>query len=457
MAISDPVAMGIILSAELLRLSQSFCRLAKRLRYSRHEIARLSDATETFARFYEEFFTTCARDLDGGLDTKPIRRLVAWTEETIDASRRLLKRVRASVANSRNSVLDTIAVHIKRHFSDNEVKCLRLSLGVAKQIMNALTNIRILERCVGQIDQLKVAIARGDRQALEKQLGTTLEALIQTLKTTRSVTSKIEREVVLIVVRNNCRRQRHSIEHHLKEAKIQLFEQYDENSRASDIVPDPKSLLRFARAVDRYIENVLHLPESGRRQRGPSNSLHPTASDSTTRSASRLSSFSSTPALMSPPYPTEDHSNVMDCYAECSQTSTHSEELNDISGFQANFTTFPDLTELLGLVESSPCRSQSNEEGKLDVIHSSRKPQYSSASSTQSFHGAAANSGVHPSPGPIEEEQDASASCEARRETLVDYQNYAYDDVSSEDETERMRRHDDWRSGQERSVSPENF
>jgi hypothetical protein len=182
MEVTNSVEKGLILSAELLRLSQCFFKSIQKAKYPGHEIATLSDKLETFAHFYKDFFTSSA------FESRPIRRLISWTEETIDALRRLLKRVRSWTFISRDSLIGNVAARVKWSLHENEVKCLRLSLGVATESINAFMNILNIEKLHQQMDALKSAMERSDRWALEEQLGMTLNALYQTLKNNRSVT-----------------------------------------------------------------------------------------------------------------------------------------------------------------------------------------------------------------------------------------------------------------------------
>jgi hypothetical protein len=241
--------------------------------------------------------------------------------------------------------------------------------------------------------------------------------------------------------RNDCRKRRHVIEHRLKDAKIELFQQYDKKSRASDIVPHPERLISFTKSVDRHVENVLYHHKAGERRRSSNINtstkqfLSPdrsSQSSQTTRSASRVSSSSSSRALRSPYSPV-----VIDS--------------------RSNFTTFPDLTELLGLNELTINQARTGEEGKLKVINVGRRPQYSSASPTQSVHANITGPEVLLTSEAAQGTEVSTTSSAAPREVLVEYQSYAYDDVSSEDEAEGMRWREDALDRQERSVSPEGF
>jgi hypothetical protein len=212
------------------------------------------------------------------------------------------------------------------------------------------------------------------------------------------------------------------------------------------------------KSVERYTERVLPKHKAGERRRSSNIDIcrqqYPSPenisqSSGTTRSASRASSPSSPGASRSPFYPARGYDDVVHESVERSQ------EYANASNSRANFATFPDLTELLGLVKQTNPRIQSNEEGNLHVANYSRKPQYDSASSTQSLHRTADNPGGLSPPGLVGKEQVPPVPSEGQQEILGDYQTYAYDDVSSEDETEEMRWNGGARRGLERSVSPE--
>jgi hypothetical protein len=181
MEVTSSVAKGVILGVELLRLSQCFCRSIKKAKYSGHEIATLSDKLETFAYFYKDFFTTSA------FESRPTERLVSWTEETIDSLRKLLKQTRSLAFISGDSLTGKLAARVKWSLHENEIKCLRLSLGVATESITGLMNIRNIEKLGNQLDTLRSVVMRDDREALEEQLGMTLDDLLQTLKSNRSV------------------------------------------------------------------------------------------------------------------------------------------------------------------------------------------------------------------------------------------------------------------------------
>jgi hypothetical protein len=222
-------------------------------------------------------------------------------------------------------------------------------------------------------------------------------------------------------------------------------------------------LLRFIKSVERYAESILPRHEAGERRRSSNINIsrqqylspgNTSQSSGATRAASKGSS-SSSPVAPRSPYPPGGFNDVVGAYQERSRNSPRSQGYANAADSRANFTTLPDLTELLGLVEQTTPRNQANQQGQASAATYSRKPQYSSICSTQSSHATRAGPESLSTPGFIGSEQVPSSPFGAQQEVLADYQSYAYDDVSSEDGTERMRRHDGGRSGHERSISPE--
>jgi hypothetical protein len=178
---TGPIAKGLVLSQELMRLSQRFSKLTKRARYSGSEVVALSNELDIFAHLYNDFFSTSV------VESRPTKRLVSWTEETVDALRKLLRQAISLAFISGDSLIGNLAARVKSSLHNNEVKCLRLSLRVVTEGINVLTNIRNIEKIDEQVELLRSAIVRDDRQAREEQFSMTLETIIQTLKCNRSV------------------------------------------------------------------------------------------------------------------------------------------------------------------------------------------------------------------------------------------------------------------------------
>jgi len=184
----DPVAAGVTLGAEVLRLSRSMRKLTKGTKHARVEVAGLSKEMDLFADLYDELFRVCIFDSSTTSFSKsPVKRLVAWTEETIDAFRNMLDRIQDLVDISRDSMVDVLAARMKWHAIEREMECMRISLSIAREGIKGFTNIRVFEKLEEEEDMLRTTIERGDRQIHEERFGMTLEDRVRTVKHMRSV------------------------------------------------------------------------------------------------------------------------------------------------------------------------------------------------------------------------------------------------------------------------------
>jgi hypothetical protein len=183
MEVFGAVAAGITLGAELLRLSRCLRKMINGFRYARSDVAKLAQEMEIFSGMYDQFMRVCVFESKGKYcNSAPTKRLVSWAEETIKAVVKLLSRVSALVGNAKDSVIETVAAHVKWYFSENEVKCLRLSLSVARESINGFTNIRVIEKLDEEMDMLRAARAQEMRPIVEAQLETPLEIRLRMLK-----------------------------------------------------------------------------------------------------------------------------------------------------------------------------------------------------------------------------------------------------------------------------------
>jgi hypothetical protein len=191
MDIVGTVAAGITFGALILKLSRSLYKSAKKIRYASREIMKLVKEMGIFADLYEDFYRVCVSDQrKKGRNTSSTRRLIDWIQDATDALRVLVRHVQALAGDSRHSMLETLTAHVKWFFSENEVKYLRSSLGVAQESMRGFSNITIIETINEEIEVIRAAIAQGDRQtiqALELDLGSTLKERLDELKQTRLV------------------------------------------------------------------------------------------------------------------------------------------------------------------------------------------------------------------------------------------------------------------------------
>ncbi|KAH4989842.1 hypothetical protein HBI76_063020 [Parastagonospora nodorum] len=461
-----PVAAGVTLSAEVLRSSRSLRKLTKGTKHARIKIVGLSKEMDLFADLYDELFRVCIFDSSTTTCTQsPVKRLVAWTEETIDAFRNLLDRIQDLVDISRDSVVDVLVARMKWRAIEREMECMRMSLSISRQGIKGFINIRVFEKLEEEEDMLRNTIERGDRQSLEERFGMTLEDRVRTVKH----------------MRNNCRKQRHTIEHRLKKTKIDFLEEHEKKTRGSINVPEPQQLFQFTRSVEKYVDNVLPAKESGRRRRsrskfdsgsqlsGSPTSLTPAALDGAARSTSSVSSARA--ETRSVP---EDRIETSSGCTRCSSTCGHVAEHGKSNKSYANLTTLPDLTEVLGLAGPVGQRDFLAVPGRShSATDHGREPYYGCGSSTQSSSSrdprvsleatpikSQTKSDLHEATSSIASEDfetwwqtrgapepDAFTALEQKAQLVNG--DVAYDDVSSEDEIESSR----WRHPQSSNQS----
>jgi hypothetical protein len=199
MEIVGVAAAAITFGDLILKLSRSLYKSAKKIKYARRELVKLAKEMGIFSDLYEDFYRVCVLDQrKKGRNTSSTRSLINWIEDATYALRVLLDRVQALAGDSRYSKLETLTAHVKWLFSENEVKYLRLSLGVAQESMRGFSNLTVIEKINEQIHLIRAVLARGDQQAiqtLENQQGATLEERLDELKQMRLVLP-IERDDV---------------------------------------------------------------------------------------------------------------------------------------------------------------------------------------------------------------------------------------------------------------------
>lgn len=184
----DPIVAGVTLGAEVLRLNRSMRKLTKDTKHARIEISGLSKEMDLFADLYDELFRVCIFDSSTtGLTKPPVKRLVAWTEETIESCRNMLDRIQDLVDISRDSVVDVLAARMKWHAIEREMECMRISLSISREGIKGFTNTRAFEKLEEEEVMLRTAIERGYRQSLEERFGMTLEDRVRTVRHMRCV------------------------------------------------------------------------------------------------------------------------------------------------------------------------------------------------------------------------------------------------------------------------------
>jgi hypothetical protein len=192
MEVFSGVAAAITLGAELLRLSHLLSKMIKTMKTARRDMTKLVAEMETFADLYNDFYGVCIADRKRG--TASTKRLVAWIMQAITAFKTLLDRVRALAGETAHGVLDTLAAHVKWYFSENDVKCLRASLSVARESMRGFSNIAVIEKVDGEMELIRAAIARGDGESLremEDGLGMSAREKLRELEQMRCVFRRV--------------------------------------------------------------------------------------------------------------------------------------------------------------------------------------------------------------------------------------------------------------------------
>ncbi|KAF2830568.1 hypothetical protein CC86DRAFT_463847 [Ophiobolus disseminans] len=320
MEVFGGIAAGITLGAEILRLSRSLLKMAKRIRYARREILKLVKEMGVFADLYEDFYAVCISDQRRKV--RPIastRRLVDWTQEATHAFKKLLDQVRALADDSRYSMLETFTAHMKWFFSESDVKYLRSSLSVARESMRGFSNITFIATIDEEMDLLRATIAQGDRQRLQDmgvQLGMSVEDRLNELKQTS----------------RHRRTQRHAINSRIQEA-VELLEQQRKKASDSDVIPETKGLIKFTTTVESYAESVrkrrkrnstmtIHSEQDSAR----ADSVQPTYSATSSVPTSKPSSFSVPITITSPAASTEDVSRILNNCDKCGGTCLRVEE-----------------------------------------------------------------------------------------------------------------------------------
>jgi hypothetical protein len=191
MEIVGVAAAAITFGDIILKLSRWLYKSAKKIKYARRELMKLVKEMSIFSDLYEDFYRVCVLDQrKKGCNTSSTRQLIDWIEDATGAFGGLLKRVQAIAGDSRYSVRESLTAHVKWFFSENEVKYLRSSLSVARENMRGFSNITVIKMVNEEIQVIRDVIAQRDRQAiqaLEDQLGVTLEGRMDQLEQTRLV------------------------------------------------------------------------------------------------------------------------------------------------------------------------------------------------------------------------------------------------------------------------------
>jgi hypothetical protein len=176
--VQNAVAAGVPLTAELVRLSSSIRKAIKKMRYARTEVENLADEIEIFTDLYFDLLNTCRiGPQTSKRATISIERLKIWVEGAIERFEELLCRVEALDESGEYSLLDTLTARARLRWqrSESAAKCLRASLGVARESIACFTNIRNIEHLCELLDVLETAVSEEQRRQIESKCGTNVE------------------------------------------------------------------------------------------------------------------------------------------------------------------------------------------------------------------------------------------------------------------------------------------
>ncbi|CAO2655764.1 Nn.00g045670.m01.CDS01 [Neocucurbitaria sp. VM-36] len=361
MEVFGVVAASVTLGAELLRISRSLKEMIKKIRYARREIEDLAKEMVMFSKLYEQFldaYRTASKSETSF--SSAAECLISWTMDAIHDFKILRNKVRALAGDPKYSVLDTIAAHVRWYFSETAVKYLRASLIVARESMIGITNIRAIQKLDEQLKELRTALTQEHRQAVELKFGMTVEQYIQDLETRK----------------RNRRKQRHEIAKSIEEAK-KVVKALSNNKRdPKDFVPRTQQLFSLSKSVDKYVEQVLPMRESGKRPRTASWQVRPpslaplTASSGQTfqsrvfssstesgRSMNESATTTTTTSLEPPPSastkPASEYLNYCeDCSGTCIRTEAHGTAVSHSLPAQAPTCEVPLTTDTIEISET---------------------------------------------------------------------------------------------------------
>jgi hypothetical protein len=180
------VAAGIALCTQLTQFGIAIHKATKDIRNSRRDIVKLADETILFASSSEDFLRSCADDSQAKSSaTYSIRPLIIWINKTKIGLFKLLQNVEALQSNpkDRPSLQNVLIAYLKWHFSKREVKCLRVSLSIARASMNGYSNLICIRKLEEELQLLSRALDNAaSRVEIEKRLGMSIEDKIELIK-----------------------------------------------------------------------------------------------------------------------------------------------------------------------------------------------------------------------------------------------------------------------------------
>jgi hypothetical protein len=177
------VAAGIALCNQLTQFGIAIHRATKDIKNSRRDIIKLADETILFASSSEDFLRFCADDHQAkSTATCSIRPLTAWIRKTKTGLFKLLDNVEALRSDpiNRPSLQKVLIAYLMWYFSKKEVKCLRVSLNIARASMNGYSNLMCIQKLKEELQLLRRALKNAAiRKEVEKKFGISVEDKIK--------------------------------------------------------------------------------------------------------------------------------------------------------------------------------------------------------------------------------------------------------------------------------------
>ncbi|KAF1911536.1 hypothetical protein BDU57DRAFT_92370 [Ampelomyces quisqualis] len=239
------VAAGISLCTQLTRFGIAIHKAIKEIKNSRRDIAKLANETILFASSSEDFLRFCADDHRAKSSaTCSIRPLITWIRKTKTGLFKLLQNVEAlrSDPQKRLSLQKILIAYLKWYFSKKEVKCLRVSLDIARASMNGYSNLMCIRKLEEELRLLSRALKNAaSRREVEEKFG-------------MSITDKIKLVKEAIKIKNTV----HHTNKQMMEDSMEQLELKQQGLRTSEFVSaPPDDLFEFTGSLQRFSQEIM--------------------------------------------------------------------------------------------------------------------------------------------------------------------------------------------------------
>lgn len=185
LAIFGGITGACTLGTELIRISRYLRKIVKSVKYARRDISKTAQEMSMFAGLLEDFLDICVGNSASNTEIYSLSEsLISWTTSATHGLRKLLKKVRALISHPTKeySRIEKLTAHVNWYFKRASVEYFRASLRVARESIQAFTNIRCIEKLEEQLAFLKQAVRDGTQRALEAKLQIKLEERIDMLQ-----------------------------------------------------------------------------------------------------------------------------------------------------------------------------------------------------------------------------------------------------------------------------------